>query len=130
MSTPSEAVRAAQEALNALTEHLDVIDTFAERKAGAEAALAATAKEHDALKVKLRQAQADLDRVSSQLESKAAILDDARARALADINAQIKAGQEELFQLNGQLKEKREAHDAVVASMGSLVNRLDLKRAG
>ncbi len=130
MSTPSETVRAAQEALNALTEHLDVIDTFAERKAGAEAALTATAKEHDALKAKLRETQGELDRVSSQLSSKASILNDERARALADVNARIKSAEEELAQLDVQVRAKREAHDAVIASMGSLVNRLDLKRAG
>lgn len=129
MPTPSETVRAAQAALNSLTEHLDVIDTFAERKAGAQAALDATAKEHDALRAKLRDVQVEIDRASALLANKTAMVNDERARALKDINAQIDSAKEELAELTVQLKAKREAHDAVVASMGSLVQRLDLKRA-
>ncbi len=126
MPTPSEVVRAAQAALNDLTHHLDVIDTFAERKAGADASIEALGKEYDALRAKVRETQAKLDEATSLLTQKTALIDDSRARALADINAQIKAGTEELAQLEVALKAKREAHDQVLASMGSLAKRLNL----
>jgi hypothetical protein len=123
---PSATVRAAQEALNNVTEHLDAIDTLAERRAGADAALAATQKENEAAKVTLRETEAEAERVSGLLASKSSLFDDDRIRRLAEINGQIKSGYEELVALGDQLKAKREAHDKVIAGMGSLVQGLDL----
>jgi DNA repair exonuclease SbcCD ATPase subunit len=128
MTEPSETVRAAQAALSDLTEHLDAIETIAARRAGTDAALTATVQEHEIVKDDLKRAQAELDRVSSQLASE--IVDEERTRALKAVNARIKSDRDELAQLEEQLKARREAHDGVLTSMGSLVAHLDLKQAG
>jgi predicted nucleic acid-binding Zn-ribbon protein len=129
MPTPSQAVRAAQAALSHLTEVLEAIETLAARRAGAETALAATVQEHEIVNDDLKLAQAELERVSSQLAAGAGNVDEERTRALAAVNAQIKSARAELASLEEQLKARREAHDGVLASMGGLVTRLDLKQA-
>jgi chromosome segregation ATPase len=127
MTEPSEAVRSAQAALSDLSEVLDAIETLAARRAGAEAALTATVQEHEIVNDDLKLAQAELERVSSQLAGET--VDEERTRALATVEAQIKSAREELASLEEQLKARREAHDGVLESMGGLVARLDLKQA-
>jgi chromosome segregation ATPase len=128
-SSPSETVTAAKQALDDLIETLGAIDVAADRKANAETALAANTKERESVKVRMAQAKSELERINAQIGSKTGVFDEDKARTLKQLNDGIAQATAQLASLARELKAKQERHDAILAQMGALAEKLELKRA-
>lgn len=124
MPSPSEVIQSLHSTLTATLEHLDLIDEAESKAKAAQTQLTATTKELDVASKRLEAVRAELVKSESDLQSKRHLVNDEAARSLRETNQQIAKAQEDLKRLQIQIAEQRKEHDAILASMAALGQRL------
>lgn len=124
MPTPAELIKSAHSTLSAVVEHLDVIEDSEKKRQYAQAQLNATTLELNAASKRLEAVKVELKKAEGDLQGKRHVINDEAARALADVNRQVAAQQQESRSLDKQIADKKAELQNVVDGMKALQQRL------
>lgn len=122
--TPSELLRSATSTMTALADHFDAVDEIEEKRKNAKTQLDAVVKELAWTSTKLNATKVELKKTEEALEQKYHIINDEKARALRDIDDQIKARLEELKKVQTQIADARSQHENILAGLRELNKRI------
>jgi chromosome segregation ATPase len=124
MPSMQEMAHSLHSTLSATLEHMAALEAVEEKLHNARTQLMATTGELVEKSKMLAAAKVELKQTEDTLAKKLHIINDEKARALRDIDEQIKARIEEMKKLDLKISEKRAEHDNILAGMDSLYGRL------